>query len=188
MWKPTHWKKSGCWQKETGMAEDEMVGWHHRLSGHKSKQTSGDSEGQGKLTCCHPWGSQRAGHDLAIEQQNNSVTLWKNVYLSLLPNFGLGCLFFCYWVIWAACIFWKFIPCRLYGLPIFSPIFFHFCYGFFCCAKAYKLIRSYFFIFAFISIVLGDWPKKTLLGFLSENVLPMFFSGSSIVSYLIFKF
>ena len=26
--------------------EDEMVGWHHRLSGHEFVQTPGDSEGQ----------------------------------------------------------------------------------------------------------------------------------------------
>ena len=31
------------------MAEDEMVGWHHRLSGHESEQTPRDSEGQGSL-------------------------------------------------------------------------------------------------------------------------------------------
>ena len=29
------------------MTEDEMVGWHHRLSGHEFEQTPGDSEGQG---------------------------------------------------------------------------------------------------------------------------------------------
>ena len=40
------------------------------------------------------------------------------------PLFWLGCLFFCYWVIWVVCIFWKFILCRLYGLQIFSPSFF----------------------------------------------------------------
>jgi len=28
------------------MTEDEMVGWHHRLSGLESEQTQGDSEGQ----------------------------------------------------------------------------------------------------------------------------------------------
>ena len=43
------------------MTEDEMVGWHHRLAGHESKQTPGDSsEGQGSLTFCSPWG-QGAG-------------------------------------------------------------------------------------------------------------------------------
>ena len=38
------------------MAEDEIVGWHHRLNGHKSEQTLGDGEGQGSLACCSPWG------------------------------------------------------------------------------------------------------------------------------------
>ena len=36
--------------------QDEMVGWHHRLSGHEFEQTLGDSEGQGSLVCCSPWG------------------------------------------------------------------------------------------------------------------------------------
>ena len=38
------------------MTEDEMVGWHHRLNGHEFEQTPGDSEGQGSLACCSPWG------------------------------------------------------------------------------------------------------------------------------------
>ena len=43
-------------QEEKGMTEDEMVGWHHRLNGHEFEQTPGDSEGQGGLACCSPWG------------------------------------------------------------------------------------------------------------------------------------
>ena len=31
------------------MTEDEMVGWHHRLSGHEFEQVLGDGEGQGSL-------------------------------------------------------------------------------------------------------------------------------------------
>ena len=38
------------------MTEDEMVGWHHRLSGHEFEQTPENSEGQGSLACCSPWG------------------------------------------------------------------------------------------------------------------------------------
>ena len=38
------------------MTEDEMVGWHHRLNGGEFEQTLGDSEGQGSLMCCSPWG------------------------------------------------------------------------------------------------------------------------------------
>ena len=36
--------------------EDETVGWHHRFDGHEFEQTLGDSEGQGDLACCSPWG------------------------------------------------------------------------------------------------------------------------------------
>ena len=43
-------------QEEKGTAENEMVGWHHRLKGHEFEQALGDSEGQGSLVCCSPWG------------------------------------------------------------------------------------------------------------------------------------
>ena len=43
-------------QEEKGMTEDEMVGWHYWLHGHKSEQTRRDSEGQGSLACCSSWG------------------------------------------------------------------------------------------------------------------------------------
>ena len=41
-------------QEDKVTAEDEMVGWHHQLSGHKFKQALGDGEGQGCLACCSP--------------------------------------------------------------------------------------------------------------------------------------
>ena len=33
-----------------------MVEQHHRLNGHEFEQTQKDSEGQGSLACCSPWG------------------------------------------------------------------------------------------------------------------------------------
>ena len=36
------------------MTEDEMVG-------HKFEQTLGDTEGQGSLVCCSPWGRKELG-------------------------------------------------------------------------------------------------------------------------------
>ena len=33
------------------MAEDEMVGWHHQLSGHGFEQILGDNKGLGRLVC-----------------------------------------------------------------------------------------------------------------------------------------
>ena len=38
------------------MIENETVRWHHQLDGHEFEQTSGNSEGQGSLVCCSPWG------------------------------------------------------------------------------------------------------------------------------------
>ena len=42
---------------------------HHWLNGHEFEQTPGDSEGQGSLECCSPWGSQRVRHVWVTEQQ-----------------------------------------------------------------------------------------------------------------------
>ena len=44
-------------QGEKGATEDEMVGWHH---GHEFEQTPGDSEEQGSLACCSPWGHKES--------------------------------------------------------------------------------------------------------------------------------
>ena len=47
-----------------GVTKVEMAGWHHRLNGHEFEQTLQDSEGQGNLVCCSPWGS-KSQHNLA---------------------------------------------------------------------------------------------------------------------------
>ena len=49
--------------------QDETVGWHHRLNGHEFEQILGDSEGQGSLAVLQFMGSQRVGHNLVTEQQ-----------------------------------------------------------------------------------------------------------------------
>ena len=43
-------------QEEKGATEDEMVGCPHQFIRHEFEQTLGDSEGQGSLACCSPWG------------------------------------------------------------------------------------------------------------------------------------
>ena len=43
------------WGQEKGTTEDEMVGWHHRLSGHGFGWTLGVGDGQGVLACCGSW-------------------------------------------------------------------------------------------------------------------------------------
>ena len=47
-------------QEEKVTTENEMVGWHHRLNGHEFKQALGDTEGQGSLECCSPWGHKES--------------------------------------------------------------------------------------------------------------------------------
>jgi len=46
-------------RQEKGM-EDQMVGWHHQLSGHEFEQALGDGEGQISLACCSPWGRKES--------------------------------------------------------------------------------------------------------------------------------
>ena len=53
-------------QEEKGTTEDEMVGLHHQLDGHKFEQPPGVGDRQGSLACCSPWGL-RVGHDWATE-------------------------------------------------------------------------------------------------------------------------
>ena len=38
------------------MTEEEMVGWHHQLSGLGFLWTPGVGDGQGGLACCGSWG------------------------------------------------------------------------------------------------------------------------------------
>ena len=48
------------------MTEDEMVGWHHRLSKHEFEYTPGVGDGQGSLVGCRQWG-RRAGQESAAK-------------------------------------------------------------------------------------------------------------------------
>ena len=51
------------------MTKDEMVGWHHQLDGHEFELARGDSERQGSLVCCSPWGHKES---YMTEGQNNN--------------------------------------------------------------------------------------------------------------------
>ena len=46
-----------------------MVGWHHQLGGYEFQQTLEDSEGQGSLVCCSPWGHKESD---TTERLNNN--------------------------------------------------------------------------------------------------------------------
>ena len=53
--------------KEKGVAQDEMVRYHHWLNG--LEHSPGDSGGQRSLVCCSWWGRRVRYTDLATEQQ-----------------------------------------------------------------------------------------------------------------------
>ena len=61
-------------QKEKGMTEDEMVGWHHRLNGHEFEWTALFGDGQGSLVGCSPWGRK----ELDRTEQLNWTELKRN--------------------------------------------------------------------------------------------------------------
>ena len=73
-------------QEEKGMTEDETVGCHHWLTGYEFEQTPGNSEGQGSLVWCSPWG-HRVGHDLTTEQQQH----WQLSVQSIVVLHWLSC-------------------------------------------------------------------------------------------------
>jgi len=73
---------------------------------------------------------------------------------------------------------------------IFSPserCLFVFFFVSFAVQKLFSLMRSHVFIFALISIALGDRPEKIFMMLMSEIVLPMFSSRNLMVSCHIFK-
>ena len=53
-----------------------MVGWHHQLNGHGFEQVLGDSEGQGSLACCSPWGHKELGTTKQLNNKNKSLCMW----------------------------------------------------------------------------------------------------------------
>ena len=50
-----------------------MVRWHHRHKGHEFEQTLGDSEGQGRLVCCSPWGAKESERTEQLKNNNNKI-------------------------------------------------------------------------------------------------------------------
>ena len=90
-------------RKEKGTTENEMVGWHHWLNGHECELMQGNSEGQGSLACCSPWGRKELDR---TEWLNNSNSYAKKVWQCFLricqfatnhvTNFPFDCAF---WII-----------------------------------------------------------------------------------------
>ena len=69
-----------------------MVSQHHQLNGRGFEQTPGDSEGQGSLACCSPWGHKES--DTTQRLNNNKTSL------SILRKYPSICFLFLntYWL------------------------------------------------------------------------------------------
>ena len=52
--------------------EDEMVGWHHCLSGHEFEQAPRNGDRQGRLVCCSPWGHKETDTTEQLKDNSNS--------------------------------------------------------------------------------------------------------------------
>ena len=83
-------------QEEKGTTEDEMVGWHYRLSGREFEQAPGDDERQRGPACCSPSG-RRIRHDWVTQEQQQRLvytlatchllSFWLQSYPYLLDSF-----------------------------------------------------------------------------------------------------
>jgi len=107
-----------------GMAEDEMVGWHHQLNGHEFEQTLKVSDGQGTLACCSPWGPKELDMTEWLNWTRHGganisdlVSFWINIqrWGSMIPLiWGIlnspsqnGILWHCWWECKLAQLLWK---------------------------------------------------------------------------------
>ena len=68
-------------QEEMGMTEDEIVGWHHWLSGHGFGWSLGIGDGQGGLACCVSWGRKESDmiKQLNWTELNILCLMWKSL-------------------------------------------------------------------------------------------------------------
>ena len=58
-------------QKEKRAAEDEMMRKHHQFNGHEFEKIYGDSERQGSLARCSPWGYKELNTTQRLNNDNN---------------------------------------------------------------------------------------------------------------------
>ena len=76
MGKPSHWKGPWCWKRLKAGGEGNGRGWNGWLASLIQwtwvQANSGDSEGQGSLVCCSPWGCIES----YMTEQLNNTGLW----------------------------------------------------------------------------------------------------------------
>ena len=75
IWRADSLEKLWYWKRlrarEEGVGREWDVWWHHQLNEHEFEQIQGDSEGQGSLVCCSPWGCKESD---MTDWLNNNVS------------------------------------------------------------------------------------------------------------------
>ena len=84
---PDAGKDSG--QEEKRMTEDEMVGWHHLLHGHRCGWTPGVGDRQGGLVCCGSWGCKELDMTEWVNWSEDKCCLCHVLYPFLTQNLNL---------------------------------------------------------------------------------------------------
>ena len=79
-------------QEEKGMTEDEMVGWHHWLSGYEFRWTPGVGDRQGDLACCSSWGCKESDTAEWVNWTEYFLSFFGASYAAVFP---LMCFFGC---------------------------------------------------------------------------------------------
>ena len=142
-------------REEKGTTQDEMVWWHHRLSGDEYEWTPGVGDGQGGLACCGPCGCE----ELDATKRLN----WTDDYnLSLLFHLRLGkdvfqILLFCCHLL--ARILWRILHCQLLGYPEI----------YFFCEKGNNLL-GFFPLLAIFGVM--SWYSRSLQKWLVNSFFP----------------
>ena len=148
-----------------------MVGWHHWLDGHKLGWTPGDTEGQGSLTCCSPWGCKELER---TERRNN-----RNEEVPRPHSFILRCSL-CWWSVSPSSqglfLYWPSGFHGQYPYLSISTTFLHQLISFFLCT--FKFSGPVYRLDSFLSLsgYFSVWPLN--IGFPQFLLLPWFLPWS----------
>ena len=79
-------------REEKGAAQDKMLGWRHRLSGHELELTPKDSGGQRSPEDCSPWGRKEWNTTwwLNSNRKVEGVQVWSIETLAEFPDYCSG--------------------------------------------------------------------------------------------------
>ena len=68
-------------QEEKRATGDEMVGWYYWLSEHEFEQTPEESEGEGSLVYCSPWGHKESDMTQRLKENSSPYGIHTDVLI-----------------------------------------------------------------------------------------------------------